>query len=134
MKNNNSPGLAGAFKIAVVCMMLNIQLGFGMEQEGVKEEALYTLPSANVLRERLNENGFGYFMEKTKIVEQLAGQQQYALGVAVTVECALYDFNEYLKNPTMAAMMNRSKSKLVETILKDNPKAIEELKGHNIIQ
>jgi hypothetical protein len=68
-----------------------------------------------------------------KIVNQLADQQKEALGVALRVELALYDYNEYLKQPMLATIMNMRKPEIIKTILQDSPDALAELKQHNLI-
>lgn len=86
-----------------------------------------TMPSAEVLKQRLNDAGFTHFIEKTSIVKDLAGQQKEVLGVATSVDLALYDYSENLKNPMMARMMEMRKPQLLQALLQDHPAALKEL-------
>lgn len=86
------------------------------------------MPNERVLSERLAEAGFDHFMEKTAIHKKLADKSIYPAGVNLTVELALYDYAENLKNPMIASLMRMRKPQLMEIILKDSPAAIEELK------
>lgn len=100
----------------------------------VTRAVLVTLPDAQTLTERFADQGLEHFMEKTTIVKSLAGKEREALGVAMAVETALYDYNEYLKNPMMATMMQMSKPLIIQAILKDSPEAIEELKEVGLLK
>lgn len=97
------------------------------------QAVLITLPEATVLTARLQQAGFDHFIEKTNIVKNLAGQQKEALGVSTAVELALYDYNQYLKNPVMATMMQMRKPQLIEALLQDSPDAIKELKDLGVL-
>ena len=97
---------------------------------GISQAVLVKLPNAEILSERLSSKGFGHFAEKTQIVNQLANQELEVLGVMVAVDLALSDYHENLNNPTMAASMEMNKPVLLNLILKDSPKALEELRKH----
>ena len=97
------------------------------------QAVLITLPEAKVLTARLQQAGFDHFIEKTDIVKNLAGQQKEALGVSMAVELALYDYNQYLKNPMMATMMQMRKPQLIGTLLQDSPDAVKELKDQGLL-
>ena len=92
------------------------------------------LPDAAVLKTRLCNAGLDHFVEKTKIDTDLANKELYPMGVAVAVETHLYDYNEYLKQPMMAAMMQMRKPEIIEILLKDHPNAIQQLKTDGILQ
>ncbi len=84
-----------------------------------------TLPSEEVLSGRLRAADFKYLVEKTNLVDQLAGQEKEVLGVIVAVEQALLDYA--VKQPTIAFVTQKRKPRLIEIILQDAPKeAIEE--------
>lgn len=91
------------------------------------------LPSAEILGKRLSENGLGHFMEKTKIDKDLGGRQLYPLGVANAVETALYDYDQYLKQPQIAVLMQTRKPQIIEIILQDHPEAIKDLEERGIL-
>jgi hypothetical protein len=102
---------------------------------GSSENAI-TLPSQEVLRKRLADEGFDYFMEKTKIDATLADKKLVPLGVGMAVELAMYDFAKYIKkdNTNQQAVrailvaMSMSKGRLIKCLLKDYPQALNELK------
>lgn len=98
-----------------------------------------TMPSANILQDRLSECGLEHFMEKTKIVSQLAGQTKAPLGVAMTVALSYADYHEDLSRRMpkpmarmMMVQMEMSKPMLFEALLKDEPEALDELKRHGL--
>lgn len=93
-----------------------------------------TLPEQKIIAQRLRNIGLDHFVEKTKIDKQLGGQERYPLGVGVAVECALYDYNEYLENPQMAFMMQMNKPTIIKAILQDHPQAIESLKKDGVLE
>lgn len=95
---------------------------------------LVTMPEKKILHDRLCEMGFEHFVEKTEIDEKLGGQTKEALGVAVVVELALYDYNELTQNPMMEVIMQEGKNKLFEALLQDEPKALEELAKNGLYQ
>lgn len=94
-----------------------------------KTQQTIKLPSAETINKRLVDEGFNHFVEKTKIGETLGDQEKYPLGVAMAVELALYDYNEYLNNPVMAITMQMRKPAIMQCILKDHPSAITELEA-----
>lgn len=93
---------------------------------------LVTMPDAKILQERLSAHGFDHFMEKTRIVQQLAGQQKEALGVAMAVELALYDYCQSLP-PMMQSLMTMRKPQLIEALLEGQSAAIQELKDNKLL-
>ena len=97
-----------------------------------QNEKILKMPDATTLQKRLNEAGFEHFVEKTDIVKNLADRDLYPLGVAVSVETALYDYSEYLKQPMMARMMQMRKPQLLEVLLKDHPAALQELADEGV--
>lgn len=119
-----------------VLLVFGILMSFAHSSYAV----LVTLPNKQTLTQRLASIGLDHFIEKTKIVSQLAGQEKEALGVAIAVECALYDYNEYLtqsmpdkQSRMMATLMNMRKPQIIEAILQDSPDALAELKQHKLI-
>ncbi len=97
-------------------------------------------PTKEVLQESFHKAGLSHFMEKTKI-EDIVNCKLVPLGVAMRLECKLYDYNEYMKsggqNPEQArmfqAMMEMSKPQMLEILLQADPAAREELKSHGLL-
>ncbi|HRN78023.1 MAG TPA: hypothetical protein PLU71_02195 [Candidatus Dependentiae bacterium] len=99
-----------------------------------------TMPKAEVLRDRLSSIGCDHLMEKTTIVQQLAGKEIRGLGVGVVVETILYDYNEYCKEGMPAHMakitavqMLMHKPLIIRELLKDHPDIVEELTKAGIL-
>jgi hypothetical protein len=88
------------------------------------------MPAESILNDRLHGQGFDHFMEKTGIVQRIAGQELHPGGVVLAVELALHDYDEVLKKGMPAAMarqmsflMQMRKSQLLDAILQDIPEA-----------
>lgn len=89
------------------------------------------IPSAQVLTSRLG--GFEHFIEKTNFVKNVADKELEPLGVAVSIETALFDYAEYMKAvPNMETVMEMNKPMIFEACLKDHPEALAELEGHGL--
>ena len=93
-------------------------------------QQLLKMPKESILNDRLQEQGFDHFMEKTGIVQRIAGRDLYPGGVVMAVELALADYDENLKKGMPAAMarqmsviMQMRKSQLLDAILGDIPGA-----------
>jgi len=114
-------------RIYLSLLVFFVSSGRASEQKTIK------MPNKAILEERLSKAGFDHFLEKTKIKE-LAGRDLYPLGVAIAVETALYDYNENLKQPMMARMMQLRKPQLLEVLLEDDPAALQELADAGIYQ
>lgn len=96
-----------------------------------------TMPSADVLTQRLKAIGMEHFMEKTNIITQLADQQKAPLGVAGAILEACADYEKYLtqgRAGQASRMFNLSKHLLFVAVLEDAPEALEELKGLGLYQ
>ena len=98
------------------------------------KEMRIKLPSAEILQERLNDMGLEYFREKTELHQQLGNKTLHPMGVAVAVELALADMSKIVKMPMMDELLQMCKSEIIETILKDDPEAIAELKKTGILK
>lgn len=100
------------------------------------------MPNAEVLSDQLRAIGLEHFVEKSGIVERIAGQRLYALGVATAVEIAMHNYTEYLKRNMPAGMSNvllfqmlMYKPLLFKTLLQDFPKeSLEELRENGIYE
>lgn len=106
--------------------------GSSSETASTESEVL-TLPSVQVLKQRLAAHGFDHFEEKTQIAEKLGGQKKVPMGVAVAVELALHDYAQNLQNPMIAFMMQMRKPELLEILLQDFPDALTELRAHGLL-
>lgn len=115
------------FKVAIIAAILSINaISFAMEKDTC------TMPSAEVIRERFQ--GFDHFLEKTNLVQQLAGQEKHPFGVAMAVDLALHDYNAYLAKGTPAPMLRMlqaqnqmNKPLFIRLLLQDCPTALTEL-------
>ncbi|MGE0009593.1 MAG: hypothetical protein AB7F19_03545 [Candidatus Babeliales bacterium] len=74
------------------------------------------------------------FWEKTHLVESIAEKQLNPLGVLLTLQLALYEYDEYtLKGmpesqaQALRVIMQMSERLLLEAMLKDCPGAVEQL-------
>jgi len=85
------------------------------------------LPSAEVLNEQLYETGFEDFVRTTKIVDQLAYKFISPLGIAITIECALQQYEEQVKTLQGMAMIHECKAELLKIFLHDYPQELQKL-------
>jgi hypothetical protein len=92
------------------------------------KQIIIKLPSPAKLKENLCKKGFDHFVEHTEIDIKLGNKELYPLGVAVAVETHVYDYAESLKNPMIQSLMEMRKEQLIECILQDSPKGLEELR------
>lgn len=88
-----------------------------------------TLPSAQVINDRLCGIGQHYFAEKSGIAQDLAGKELYPVGVNLAVYLAIEDFAQYMGNPMAGRLMAMQAPDIVCALLKDHPEAIAELKA-----
>lgn len=87
------------------------------------------LPSQQILTKSFVEGGFKHFIEKTDIIEHLAGQEVLRSGVSVEVDLALHAYAQYTKDPMMASIMQMSRPKIIKLILQDS-KPIKKAKSY----
>ena len=121
-------------KFVAICILLSVA--------SINFAGPVKMPSAQVLNERLGEKGFQHFAEKTKIADNLADRELEALGVAITVETSLYDYNENLKKGGLSEqqlrknqmIMKMTKPMLFKALLQDSPEALDELKQLGLIE
>ena len=120
---------AGYFKLLVAAwMILTMQIGWAM-----RKEDLCRLPNAEILRERLNEAGYGAMVDQTSIIASLANEERYPHEVAVVVKQAINAYNNpYERIPPMRE--NDVIRQLLRIILPDFPGVIEKLKRQHIIR
>ena len=93
------------------------------------------MPPAQDLHERLRD--FKHFVEKTNIVNELAGKELQVLSVAVAVDASLYFYNKYLEKggmqPQKARVMQmQMRPFLFKALLQYSPEALRELKEKGI--
>ena len=93
-----------------------------------------TMPSAEILAERLRKANFGYYDEKTKISQKLGGKEKHPLGIPNLVFQTNYDFNECLgNNPNTAIVTEMLTPVLIKVLLEDHPEAITCLENLGIL-
>ncbi len=89
-----------------------------------------SLPSKEVLRERLGCLGIWYFMEKTNIVERLANKELYPSGVALAVMQAMSDYAKLEEDSTVFMQRHH----IIKVILQEYPDAIKELEAKGYLK
>jgi len=101
---------------------------------GLAMEKKIKMPDAQTLQQRLSNKGFGHFAEKTNIVDELAEQEKFPMGIAVSIELSYSDYAENLKEGMPAPMANmammqmeRNKPILFEALLQDHKEALQKL-------
>jgi len=102
------------------------------------EETTCNMPKAEVLRKQLR--GYEHFMEKTKIVDQVADKECSPLGIAMVLELAIYDYIQNLKKggmpenmlEMMEVQMQMSKDHIIAALLANCPNGLKELKERGL--
>ncbi len=96
--------------------------------------------TAEVLNQRLHEEqGLEYFMQKTDVVDKLANKELLPAGVVVIFDAALNNYYNYLEQKKhehrskMIELLQERRTNILETILRDSPEAIKELKESELI-
>lgn len=79
------------------------------------------------LFKRLNEDGFGDFLEKTNLDEMLSGEPKVSSCILIIIKLALHNFSQ-IGNPLLTGILLGRKNRLIEILLKDYPDEIEEFK------
>ncbi|MGC2310436.1 MAG: hypothetical protein WA432_02340 [Candidatus Babeliaceae bacterium] len=95
---------------------------------GSSQAMLVKLPDANILNNRLREDGLELFVNKTKIDQTLGNQSMGALAVLLSLEGAIRNYNKDL-DPITATLnpLEARKRKIIGIILQDNPEALEQV-------
>lgn len=83
---------------------------------------------ATLLRALL-KSGFDHFAEKTDIARQLSGQSLYPVGVNMTIELALADYDAKLGNPMVSRLMRMRKKDLIQCLAPDYPDLVQTIEG-----
>lgn len=126
---------------------IGLGAGYAMQKPVLAEEVpkrpprekVIVMPHKDVLYKRLANIGLTHFMEKTNIIQVLADQEKYPIGVAMAVELAIDDYINYMcKNspqpqrcPT-AILMSMHRSLIYKVLLEDYPEALDELRHQGI--
>lgn len=108
-----------------ILMLLNIATlsCFGMQ---------VTIPSASILKQKLNELDLADFSEKTDIVDRLGGKELGARTVVFIVESAIKDY--LLRSPRVNIFkMEMARPVLMEMILENSPEAVKEYKKNGLL-
>jgi len=93
-----------------------------------------TLPSAEILQQRLEARGLCLFLKTTKLVAQLGGAVKGPLEVVVAVNRALSDCNEQLQLPMVAMALRERRPEIISCILQDHPDALDFLKKQEFLK
>ena len=103
-------------------------------------DRLVKFPSKQILQESMHKAGFAHFVEKTKILD-IVDAGLVPLGVAMRLECELYDYDEYMsqgrtaqETGLMKVMMQMRKSEMLEILLQNDAAALAELQVHGIYE
>lgn len=106
-------------------LLMFASLFFPMVSNAAEHETmagiLFQLPSAEVLEGVISGIINPHFTEKTQLHEKLADKKAYALGVQLSVDCSIIDYQENFKDPMILSMtiriVNMSKEDLIEAII-----------------
>lgn len=107
------------------------------------QAVLVRLPVAHILKQRISAVTSGHFIKKTKIIQELAGEEKEALGVVASVDDALSNFRpqkhpqgpfEKNRNVVIAKHMLMNRPCIIKSILQDYPEAIQELQDKGLLE
>lgn len=113
-------------------LMTGIVLFSTASLSGRTPEPRCQMPDAKVLRERLT--GFEHFVEKSRIVEQVASKNLSALGVQMILQVALLEYDKKISKgmpekqaELMRNVMLMNEHILLKKLLQDCPDCLEQL-------
>ena len=119
----------------LICLflLLSNSFAFGMEKP-------IRMPD-KTLEQLLQEKGLQHFIDKTNVIQNLADQEKYALGVAAAIEdaCAQYrgllnkNISDETRKMTNNMIVDAARSMTYKTLLKDHPEALQELKEARVL-
>jgi hypothetical protein len=113
-------------KIILLAFLLFAPLAIAMDDNEI------SLPTKQVLIQRLNALHLNHFVEKTNIIEDLAEQKLSPEGVVQSINFAIVDYLESLTGmPIFVSQryqINRNRPKILEAVLQEHPAALEQLK------
>jgi|GEM_PF-3718304 len=114
-------------KLLVVIALLKI-VGLSQAMEEAKKQVMeckpVKLPSASIIKQRLEGLGLEYFIEKTEIDVELGDQEKHPIEVLVTVKESLADYKNYIKDKPSFDAVYILKPRIIRAILQDSPEAI----------
>lgn len=114
-------------KILLAIALLKI-VGFSQAMEEAKNQIRackpVKLPSAPIIKQRLQGLGLDYFVEKTEIDVELGDQEKHPIEVLATVKDALSEFTEYINNRPQANAISMLKPDIMKAILQDSSEAV----------
>jgi hypothetical protein len=119
-------------KLILLCTLTFLGTNSAVSRDE-KTKSLYTMPDEAVLKKRLSYAGFDFFDKTTHLSKQLANQEKYCLVIAMTVEIALYNFEQAV-DPLTARLMYMRKSQLLEALLEDCPQCLKELEAKGLYE
>ena len=92
----------------------------------ILDQLIITLPSKNILNQRLNEYGFTYINEKARLADNLGGLTAPAGAIIMQIAAMLNNVNE--KDSVSGRLTLMERPEIIELILQDNPHVINILK------
>ena len=130
MKTNNIQKIMlTALLLSVTCASQAMDTKKDTQEQNMIEKLKVTLPKASILTERLAKIGLAHFVEKTTIVQDLAGRTISVLSVLMFFEIAKVEYLDAMKNPMLNITMRLLQPLILKAILKDSPKALEAIEN-----
>jgi len=122
-------------RLICLSLLLSNSFAFSMEKP-------IRMPDKTTLELLLQEKGLHHFIEKTNVIQDLADQEKYALGIAISIDgaCAQYrgllnkNISDERRKMTNNMIVDAVRSMLYKTILKDYPEALQELQEAGLIE
>lgn len=116
-------------KIYILSFLIVISsLSFAMENT-------FSIPSSEVLVERIRNIGLQDFIEKTQIIQEIAGKKLSPMNLYMSVDEAIVAYQRYaLQHPKEAAdeVFGNTDSKLLAAIWQDCPRALGALEAEGL--
>jgi len=100
---------------------------------------MVSLPNEQELEKRISSVVNEHFVEKTMLTKKLANRKIEAIGVALAVHLAIYDYIMSMKNEReitaiIAGTMIHEGQSLIRCILKHSPEAIHDLEQKGLLK
>lgn len=116
-----------AKKLLIALAVLKIAvLSQAMEEikQQIKACKPVKMPSAQIIRQRLNKFAPDHFVENTGLDVQLGGQEKHPIEVLAIVKEALSDYELSVQDKQVANAMSLLKPDIMKAILQDSSEAV----------
>jgi len=115
-----------------LCVFSLFAINFLMCTEICTSDNRVTMPSEEILSQRLEQYGLNHFIAETKLPASLAGKKKSPAQVAVAWVTRFDDYSQAVSNKQVKHIMQLLQPYIFEALLQDEPTALQELARYKI--